>query len=576
MNERLRVLVCPQELKGSLTPFEAAAAIAAGVRRALPDAEVFELPLSDGGPGTAAIVSADAGGELVEVEVTGPLGAAVRAHFALLPPPADGTGPVAVIEAASAAGLALVPADARDAGRATTYGVGELVRAALDGGARELIVAVGGTASNDGGAGMAQALGYRLLDAAGAPLREPAGGLDLLEVAAIDHAHVDRRLAEVDVRVAVDVTNVLLGSEGATAVYGPQKGATGELAEQLEAALDRWARTVEADLGIRITDLPGGGAGGGLAAGLIGAIGGRIESGAALVAHAVGLEDAVRDADFVVTGEGRLDAQTAFGKTVELVTALAERYERPCLAVAGSVEGPRAGIADLETVVGDGVDEAEAMARAAELVEAAAERLVRRGTWDARERASDATATRELIEAGAYCRQDGLVTSHGGNLSARRLRGGALISATGAMLGRLTPQLLVAVDAAGAPPGAASRAAGSPAPSSDTAIHVAIYEAHPEAGAVLHAHPAHALALAFERDAIEPANLEGRLFLGRVPVLDVAWEASAEPVAEALRACPVVVVRGHGSYARGVDVWDALRVTSTLEEAARLLVLSGR
>ena len=281
------MLVCPQELKGSLTPFEAAAAIAAGVRRALPDAEVVELPLSDGGPGTAAIVSAASDGELVEVEVTGPLGATVRAHFALLPPAAAGAAPVAVIEAASAAGLALVSAEARDAGRATTYGVGELVRAALDRGAHQLIVAVGGTASNDGGAGAAQALGYRLLDAAGAPLREPAGGLDLLEVVAIDHANVDRRLAEVDVRVAVDVTNALLGPEGATKVYGPQKGATGELAVELEAALDRWAGTVEADLGISITDLAGGGAGGGLAAGLIAAIGGRIESGAALVADAV-------------------------------------------------------------------------------------------------------------------------------------------------------------------------------------------------------------------------------------------------------------------------------------------------
>ena len=138
------------------------------------------------------------------------------------------------------------------------------------------------------------------------------------------------------------------------------------------------------------------------------------------------------------------------------------------------------------------------------------------------------------------------MTSHGGNLSARRLRGGALISATGAMLGRLSQQLLVAVDAGGAP-----LEAGSPAPSSDTAIHLAIYEAHPDAGAVLHAHPAHAVALAFERAAIEPANLEGWLFLGGVQVLDVAWEASAEPVAEALRECPVVVVRGHGSYARG-------------------------
>ena len=376
------MLVCPQELKGSLTAFDAAAAMAAGVRRALPDAAVVELPLADGGPGTAAIVSASAGGELIEVAVTGPLGAAVRACFALLPRSAGEVGPVAVIEAAQAAGLALVPPGERDARRATTYGVGELVRAALDRGARALIVGVGGTASSDGGAGAAQALGYRLLDAAGAPLREPAGGLDLLEVAAIDRANVDPRLAAVDVRVAVDVTNVLLGPEGATAVYGSQKGATGELAERLEAALARWADTIETQLGVGVADLAGGGAGGGLAAGLVAAIGGRIESGAGLVAQAVGLDEAVRDADLVVTGEGRLDGQTAFGKTVALVTALAERYGRPCLAVAGSVDQLPAGIADVETLLAGVVGEAEAMARAAELVEAAAERLVRRGSWE--------------------------------------------------------------------------------------------------------------------------------------------------------------------------------------------------
>ena len=189
---------------------------------------------------------------------------------------------------------------------------------------------------------------------------------------------MDRRLAGVEVRVAVDVTNVLLGPEGATAVYGPQKGASGELAERLEAALECWAGVVEAQLEVGIAELAGGGAGGGLAAGLVAATGGRIESGAGLVAQAVGLEDAVREADLMVTGEGRLDAQTAFGKTVALVAALAERHGRPCLAVAGSVEALPAGIADVETLLGEEVGEAEAMARAAELAAAAAERLVRR------------------------------------------------------------------------------------------------------------------------------------------------------------------------------------------------------
>ena len=382
---------------------------------------------------------------------------------------------------------------------------------------------------------------------------------------------VDRRLGDIDLTVAADVTNVLLGPEGATAVYGPQKGVGEDLMQPLEDALRRWAAVIASDLGVEVTDLAGGGAGGGLAAGLIGTLGGAIQSGAALIAEAVGLEDAIRDADLVITGEGRLDTQTTYGKALEMVTALAERYETPCVVVAGSVEGATSGVVDFETLTTNRIFEAEAMRRAAELAEQAAERLVRRGVWDSAATAAETGATRELIEVGKDLRADGLVTSHGGNVSERRSRGGVLISATGAMLGRLTDDLLVAVDGNGQP-----RDADAPAPSSDTAVHLAIYEACADAGAVLHAHPVHAVALAFARDAIEPANLEGRLFLGSVPVLDVEWESSAQPVAEALREHPIVVVRGHGSYARGTDVWDALRVTSSLEEAARMLVLSGQ
>ena len=285
----------------------------------------------------------------------------------------------------------------------------------------------------------------------------------------------------------------------------------------------------------------------------------------------MGLEDAVRDADLVITGEGRLDAQTTYGKALELVTALAERYETPCVVVAGGVEGATSGVVDFETLTTNRIFEAEAMRRAAELAEGAAERLVRRGTWDTAAIAAEEAARRDLAEAGKDLRADGLVTSHGGNVSARRSRGGAIISATGAMLGRLTDDLLVAVE-----PDGELREPDAAAPSSDTAVHLAIYEACADAGAVVHAHPVHAIALAYARDALDPANLEGRLFLGSVPVLDAEWEASAQPVAEALRNHQIVVVRGHGSYARGTDVWDALRVTSTLEEAARILALSDQ
>ena len=571
MSAPLRILICPQEFKGSLTAFEAAAALAAGARAGEPDAEITEMPLADGGPGTAAILAAAGGGELVEAVVTGPMGAPVQARFALLPPATAGGSPTAVIEAAEAAGLVLVPPGERDPTRATSYGVGQLIRAAVDRGAGEVIVGVGGTATNDGGAGAAQAFGYQLVSTDAWAMAEPVAALDLARLVALDHSGVDRRLGDIDLTVAADVTNVLLGPEGATAVYGPQKGVGEDLMQPLEDALRRWAAVIASDLGVEVTDLAGGGAGGGLAAGLIGTLGGAIQSGAALIAEAVGLEDAIRDADLVITGEGRLDTQTTYGKAIEMVTALAERYETPCVVVAGSVEGATSGVVDFETLTTNRIFEAEAMRRAAELAEQAAERLVRRGVWDSAATAAETGATRELIEVGKDLRADGLVTSHGGNVSERRSRGGALISATGAMLGRLTDDLLVAVDGNGQP-----RDADAPAPSSDTAVHLAIYEACADAGAVLHAHPVHAVALAFARDAIEPANLEGRLFLGSVPVLDVEWESSAQPVAEALREHPIVVVRGHGSYARGTDVWDALRVTSSLEEAARMLVLSGQ
>lgn len=187
------------------------------------------------------------------------------------------------------------------------------------------------------------------------------------------------------------------------------------------------------------------------------------------------------------------------------------------------------------------------------------------------ERDQDDVAGQLLIEAGRELWTAGLVTSHGGNLSSRRGRSGALISATGAMLGRLSPETLVPVNAGGRPDGVPG-----PEPSSDTGIHLAIYREVPEAAAVIHAHPVHAIAMAFEWDVIQPRNLEGRLFLGRIPVIDAEWEESADPVAEALIEHPIVMVRGHGSYARGVDAWDALRVTSTLEESAHIILLGQR
>ena len=394
----LRVLVCPQEFKGSLTAAEAARAIAAGLRRALPGAAVSEAPMADGGPGTVAIVCRAAGGEIIDGRHRGPLGEPVEAAYALLPvppappplPPPARAGPaaaglVAVIEAAATAGLTLVPAARRDPARASTHGVGEQLRDALRRGAREVIVGVGGTGTNDGGAGAAQALGYRLLDAAGGDL--PPGGAALARLARIDAGAAEPLLRGAVVRVAADVTNRLLGAQGATAVYGPQKGVTAALAPRLEAALGRWAERCRRDLGVEIAALEGGGAGGGLAAGLAAAAGARIERGAALVGEAIALPAAVQAADVVVTGEGRLDEQTGYGKTVAYVASLARAAGRPCLAVAGRIvalpgdalpgDALPAGVAAAEEAAPAGMPPAEAMRRAAELVEAAAARLAR-------------------------------------------------------------------------------------------------------------------------------------------------------------------------------------------------------
>jgi glycerate 2-kinase len=370
----LRVLVCPQEFKGSLTAAEAARAIAAGVRLAIPGAEVELLPMADGGAGTLEIVCTASDGEFVPMDASGPLGSRMTASYALLPTRRDGAR-AAVVEAAATAGLTLVSAAQRQPGRASTFGVGEQLVVAASAGADEIIVSIGGTGTNDGGAGAAQALGFRLLDAHDESIGP--GPLELLRLRRIKRPHSDR-LARVRVRVAVDVRNPLLGPEGATRVFGPQKGVTSALLPELERALRRWADVVERDLGVPIAGLPGGGAGGGLAAGLVATTSATIESGAALVGEAVGLAAAIARADVVITGEGRLDAQTAYGKTVAHVLEQSLAAGRPCLAVAGSIDALPAGMSDAEAAALPGEPIEAAMAHAAKRVEAAAERLLRR------------------------------------------------------------------------------------------------------------------------------------------------------------------------------------------------------
>jgi glycerate kinase len=327
---QMRILIAPQSLKGSLTAAEAGQAIATGAKLVFPEAKIIIVPVADGGEGTVQALVDATGGSIVQQTVTGPLGDPVNAFFGLL-----GDGRTAAIEMAACAGLPLVPPDQRDPRITTTYGVGELILAALDAGCRHFIIGIGGSATNDGGAGMAQALGAALLTAEGHAIAR--GGIALAALSYISISNMDPRLQECTVQVACDVTNPLCGPTGASAVYGPQKGATPEMVVQLDSALAHYAQIIERDLGLSVRDVPGSGAAGGLGAGLLTFLHATLRPGAQIVLEAVHLEEQLRTADLVITAEGQLDSQTAYGKSVGAVASLAKHYRLPVLAIAGGL-----------------------------------------------------------------------------------------------------------------------------------------------------------------------------------------------------------------------------------------------
>lgn len=328
----MKVLVAPNAFKGTLSAPQAAAAMARGVREAFPDSEVVEVPVADGGDGTTeALVSAHQG-EYRSVLVDGPLGDPVRARFGLI----DG-GRTAVVELAEASGLALLPESRRDPRRASTYGFGQLLRAAMEAGVLKVVAGIGGSATNDGGAGMAQALGYRFLDASGAELERGGAALGRLE--RIVAGNLDARWRGIPVQVACDVTNPLTGPNGASAVYGPQKGADPRAVSELDAALARLAEVIERDLGRSVAGLPGAGAAGGTGAGLVAFLGAELVPGAPLVVEAAGFDAKVAGAQLVITGEGRVDEQTAYGKAPGEVARRAHAAGVPVLLIAGA-RGP--------------------------------------------------------------------------------------------------------------------------------------------------------------------------------------------------------------------------------------------
>lgn len=326
----MKIVIAPDSYKESLTALQVATEIEAGFREIFPDAEYITLPMADGGEGTVAALVAATGGRLCEVDVTDPLGVKTSACYGL-----TSDGKTAIIEMAAASGLALVAPPLRNPLNTTSYGTGELIKAALDAGVDHLIVGIGGSASNDGGAGMLQALGVKLLDNSGGDIG--FGGAGLARLDRIDARSIDPRLKTCRIEVACDVNNPLTGSKGASAVYGPQKGATPEMVAELDANLSRFADLIRRSFGIEVDAVPGAGAAGGMGAALLAFLNARLRPGIDIVMDAVGLDAAVRDADLVITGEGRIDSQTIHGKTPIGVARVAKLYNKPVIGIAGSV-----------------------------------------------------------------------------------------------------------------------------------------------------------------------------------------------------------------------------------------------
>ncbi|MBJ2283385.1 glycerate kinase [Pseudomonas sp. MF6755] len=326
----MKIIIAPDSFKDSLSAAGVAQAIAAGLAQVWPDAHLVQCPMADGGEGTVDAVLAACNGELRRQTVRGPLGGTVEARWGWL---ADSH--TAIIEMAEASGLQLVAPGQRDACSSTTYGTGELIRAALDSGAQRIILAIGGSATNDGGAGAMQALGVQLLDGESQPL--PPGGLALARLSRISLETLDPRLAQVRFEIAADVNNPLCGPHGASAIFGPQKGASPEQVAQLDAALGHFADHCAQVLPNDVRDQPGSGAAGGLGFAAKAFLGAQFRPGVEVVAELVGLDEAVRGADLVITGEGRFDAQTLRGKTPFGVARIAQRHGVPVIVIAGTL-----------------------------------------------------------------------------------------------------------------------------------------------------------------------------------------------------------------------------------------------
>ena len=371
----MKIVIAPDSFKGSLSALEAAKAIEKGVKKARPDAETVLVPVADGGEGTLDSLVSATDGRKVQVNVKGPLLKTVQAEYGVL-----GDEKTCVIEMASASGLCLIEPSQLNPFITTTYGTGELIKKALDNGFRRFILAIGGSATNDGGAGMLQALGMKLLDADGQSIR--FGGGALRELAQIDASEFDTRIAESEFLIASDVQNPLVGRHGASYVFGPQKGATLEMVEQLDQNLEHYADLVEKLTGIRLHEMPGAGAAGGIGGAFQAFFPSEMSRGIDVVVEYAGLKEKLIGAECVFTGEGQIDFQTASGKTPMGVAQEAKKHGIPVFALAGSIgQGIdilyEHGITSVHSIVNGPMALEEAMNRGAELLERTAEQVIR-------------------------------------------------------------------------------------------------------------------------------------------------------------------------------------------------------
>ena len=326
----MNITIAIDSFKGSLSSMEAGQAVAEGIRRVMPSAGIRIRPLADGGEGTTEALTAGLGGELKSLTVTGPLGRPVTASYGLIR-----ERKMAVLEMASAAGLTLISQEERNPLEATTYGVGEMIRDAIGEGCRHFLVGIGGSATNDGGTGMLSALGFQFLDSEGQPI--PLGAKGLENLARISAENARPELSQCSFHIACDVTNLLCGENGCSAVYGPQKGADPEMIRQMDQWMERYGDLAARTFPAADKEAPGAGAAGGLGFAFLTFLNGSLESGVGMVLKEINLKDDIRDADLVITGEGRLDAQTVMGKAPIGVAHLAKEYGKPVIAFSGAV-----------------------------------------------------------------------------------------------------------------------------------------------------------------------------------------------------------------------------------------------